>query len=189
MASGTERFAESVIEVCDFGQFHHVVDVGGGDGIFLAKILSSQPRIRGTLFDQPHVSKRAAAILETQGLSSRCEVYGGNFFVSVPQGADAYLLKWILHDWDDTASIDILRSCRKAMKPNSKLLIVEHVVGPPNTSSDGKFMDLTMMVMTGGRERSREEFSALFAEAGLRLSSIIATATPLSVIEGTPADH
>jgi len=112
---------------------------------------------------------------------------GGNFFVAIPDSADAYLLKWILHDWDDIASVDILRSCRKAMKRESRLLVVEHIIDLPNTSPDGKFMDITMLVMTGGRVRRREEFAQLFDKAGLHLVSVTPTATPLCVIEAAPA--
>jgi O-methyltransferase domain/Dimerisation domain len=185
MASGTERFAESCIDVCDFGRFHHIVDVGGGDGMFLAKILAAYPHIRGTLFDQPHAIARAATSIDSSTLSDRCQLLGGNFFIGVPEGGDAYLLKWILHDWDDTASVDILRSCRRAMTPASKLLVVEHVIGHPDICPDGTFMDLYMMVMTGGRERTQDEFATLFAEAGFRLMSVTPTATPVSVLEGT----
>jgi hypothetical protein len=184
MATATERFAEAVLDVCDFSRFHHIVDVGGGDGMFLAKILAAHPRIRGILFDQPHVITRAAASIESLGFSGRCDALGGNFFVGLPEGADAYLLKWILHDWNDAASIDLLRSCRGAMNPHSRLIIVEHVIGPPNTSREGNFMDLSMMVLTGGRERTRGEFAALLAGAGFRLVSVTPTATSLSVIEG-----
>jgi len=140
MASGTKRFAEAVLDVCDLGRFHHVVDVGGGDGIFLAKILAAHPAIRGTLFGQPHVIRHSAVRLKFFEASDRCQSVEGNFFVSVPEGADAYLLKWISHDWDDTASIDILRSCRRAMKPTSRLLAVEHIIGPPNTGPEGKLI-------------------------------------------------
>jgi hypothetical protein len=104
----------------------------------------------------------------------------------VPEGGDVYLLKWILHDWDDTTAISILRSCRHAVKPSSRLLVVEHVIGSPNALPDGTFMDLTMMVMNGGRERTKEEFTFIFAEAGFQLISVTSTLTPLSVIEGTP---
>ena len=106
--------------------------------------------------------------------------------MSVPEGGDAYLLKSILHDWDDKASIDILRICREAMKPTSRLLVVEHVIGPPNTGTEGKFADLHMLVLTGGRERTRDEFAALFDQSGFRLVSVTPTSTPLSVIEGVP---
>ena len=101
----------------------------------------------------------------------------------MPQNGDAYLLKWILHDWSDAASIDILTSCRMAMKPGGKLFVVEHVLGP-DASPEGPFMDLMMMVMNGGRERTRDEFSALFSAAGFRVTSVTSTATPLNLIEG-----
>jgi len=104
--------------------------------------------------------------------------------VSVPEDGDAYLLKSILHDWDDKASNDILRICRKAMKPTSRLLVVEHVIGPPNAGREGKFADLHMLVMNGGRERTRDEFAALFDQSGFRLVSVTPTSTPLFVIEG-----
>jgi O-methyltransferase domain/Dimerisation domain len=184
MASGTEWFAKAMLEVCDFSRFHYVIDVGGGDGMFLAKILAAYPSLRGTLFDQPHVTTKAAISLEALALSGRCQAIAGNFFVNVPAGGDVYLLKWILHDWDDTAAIGILWSCRRAMKPSSRLLVVEHVIGLPDGSPDGKFMDLGMMVVTGGRERTRDEFATLLSEAGFQLMSVTPTATPLSLIEG-----
>jgi len=186
MAAHTDRFAAAVAEVCDFDRFVNVVDVGGGDGTFLAKILTAHPRVHATLLDQPHVIARTAASFESLGLSSRCRAVGGDFFVSVPEDGDAYLMKSILHDWDDTASIDILRICRKAMKPTSRLLVVEHIIGPPNAASEGKFVDLNMLVVTGGRERTRDEFAALFDRSGFRLVSVTPTSTPLSVIEGVP---
>jgi hypothetical protein len=188
MASETACYAEAVIDVCDFGRFDHIVDVGGGDGMFLGKLLAVYPHARGTLFDQPHIVARAKSSLAALGFSDRSQVHGGNFFVAVPEGGDAYLLKWILHDWDDTACIGILRSCRKAMKPNCRLFVVEHIVGPPNMGREGKYMDLSMMVLTGGRERTRDEFAALLAEAGFKLLSVTPTATPLSLIEAEIAD-
>jgi hypothetical protein len=187
MACGTERVAEAVLEVCDLSGSRNVIDIGGGDGMFLAKILAAYPSLRGTLFDQPHVTSKAAISLDALGLSGRCQAIAGNFFVNVPEGGDVYLLKWILHDWDDTAAIGILRSCRRAMKPSSRLLVVEHVIGLPNASADGTFMDLTMMVMNGGRERTENEFATLLAGAGFQLISVTPTATPLSLIEGALA--
>jgi hypothetical protein len=186
MAAHTDRFAAAVAEVCDFDRFASVVDVGGGDGTFLARILTAHPRVHATLLDQPHVIARAAASFESLGLSSRCRAAAGDFFVSVPEGGDAYLLKSILHDWDDKGSADILHTCRKAMKSTSRLLVVEHVIGPPNTGPEGKFADLHMLVLTGGRERTRDEFAALFGQSGFRLVSVTPTSTPLFVIEGMP---
>ena len=186
MAALTDRFVAAVAEACNFDRFVNVVDIGGGDGTFLAKILTALPRVHATLLDQPHVIVRAAASFESLGLSGRCRAVGGDFFVGVPKDGDAYLMKSILHDWDDTACIDILRICRKAVKPTSRLLVVEHVIGPPNIGPEGKFADLHMLVLTGGRERTRDEFAALFAQSGFRLVSVSATSTPLSVIEGAP---
>jgi hypothetical protein len=186
MASFTDLSATAIVEMCDFGRFATIVDVGGGDGTFLARILAVHPRVQATLFDQPHAIARAAASFASLGLSSRCQTIAGSFFVGVPEGGDAYLLKNILHDWDDAAAIDILRACRRAMKPDSRLLVFEYVVGPPNTGPRGKFADLNMLVITGGLERSREEFELLFGRAGFRLNSVTPTGTPLCVIEGVP---
>jgi hypothetical protein len=171
---------------CDFSRFAHIVDVGGGDGTFLANILTAHSRTRATLFDQPQTIARAQSSLASLGLSTRCQTIGGDFFVSVPEGGDAYLLKWILHDWDDTASVDILRACRRAMKPDGALIVFERLIGPPNTASEGKFADLNMLVINGGRERTRDEFAALFGQAGFRLISMTPTPTALCVIEGVP---
>jgi O-methyltransferase domain/Dimerisation domain len=188
MAALTDRFAAVVAEACNFDRFVNVVDIGGGDGTFLAKILTAHPSVYATLLDQPHVIARAAASFESLGLSGRCRAVGGDFFVSVPNGGDVYLMKSILHDWDDTASINILRVCREAMKPTSRLLVVEHVIGPPNTGAEGKFADLHMLALTGGRERTRDEFAALFDQSGIRLASVTPTTTPLFVIEGVPEE-
>jgi O-methyltransferase domain/Dimerisation domain len=184
MAARTEQFAEAALAACDFSRFAHVIDIGGGDGTLLAKILTAHSRTRGTLFDQPQTIARAQSSLASLGLLTRCQAVSGNFFVSVPEGGDAYLLKWILHDWDDTASVDILRACRRAMKPDGALIVFEHLIGPPNTASEGKFADLHMLVMNGGRERTRDELGTLFGQAGFRLVSVTPTVTPLSVIEG-----
>jgi len=188
MAAGTERYAEAVLDTCDFSRFDHVVDVGGGDGIFLAKILARHPRVRGTLFDQPHVVGGAAAARLSGECAGRWQAIGGDFLAGVPGGGDAYLLKWVLHNWSDTAAVEILRSCRQAMRPGGRVLIVEHVIGPPNASPDGKFMDVTMMVMNGGRDRTRAEFASLLVAAGFRLVAVTPTSTPLSVIEGAIDD-
>jgi len=186
MAARTEQFGDAIVEACDFGRFAHVVDVGGGDGTLLAKILATHPSVHATLFDQPHVIARAAAVFEAFGVAGRCQAVGGSFFAGVPEGGDAYLLKWILHDWNDTASVDILRSCRRAMQPGGTLIVLEHVIGPPNSSARGKFMDLNMLVLNGGRERTGDEFAALFGQSGFRLISMTPTSTSLCVIEGIP---
>jgi SAM-dependent methyltransferase len=186
MAARTEQLAEAALAATDFSRFAHVVDVGGGNGTLLAKILTAHQRTRGTLFDQPQTIARAQLSLASLGLSTRCQAVGGNFFAGVPEGGDAYVLKWILHDWDDTASVEILRACRRAMKPDGALIVFERLVGPPNTGSEGKFGDLNMLVINGGRERTRDEFAALFGQSGFRLVSVSPTSTPLFLIEGLP---
>ena len=127
-----------------------IVDVGGGEGAFIATIMSAYPTVRGILFDQPRLAERARTSLQAAGVSDRCRVIQGDFFQSVPGGGDAYLLKWILHDWNDRDAIAILRSCRQAIRPGGALIVVEHIVGRPNEGPEGKLMDLNMMVMTGG---------------------------------------
>jgi hypothetical protein len=189
MASDTEASADAVMQVWDFGRYRRIVDVGGGDGTFLAKIMLAHPHVHGILFEQAQVLARAARTLESSRIAERCEIRSGDFFAGVPEAADAYLLKWILHDWDDLAAIQILRSCRRAMLPRSRLLVVEHVVGAPNAAPEGKMMDLTMMVMCGGRERTQREFDAVFAAAGLQPTSVTPTGTPLSLIECSVRVH
>jgi hypothetical protein len=186
MAAGSARFAEALLSVCDFGRFATVVDVGGGDGTLLASILAANPRIRGTLFDQPRAVARAVASLHALGASERCELVSGDFFVRIPSGADAYLLKNILHDWDDEASAKLLGACRAAMRSDSRLLIFEHVIGAPKACARGKLMDLNMMVMTGGQERALAGFTSLLRQSRFRLLSVTPTSTPLSVIEAMP---
>lgn len=187
MASVAGRFARALLDVCDFGRFDHLVDLGGGDGSLLAAILDRHPSLVGTLFDRPDAIARSSALRAGLASADRLGAIGGDFFDRVPEGADAYLLKWILHDWSDPACVDILRSCRRAMRPTGSVLVAELVIGPGHASPEGELMDLTMMVMNGGRERTIDEFAALFAEAGLRLASVTPTATPFCLIEGKPA--
>jgi hypothetical protein len=135
------------------------------------------------LFDLPAVSERAKANLEAAGLEGRCAVQAGNFFESVPPGADAYLMRHIIHDWDDEKSITILRNCRRAMGQGGKLLIVEGVVPPGNEPSVSKFFDLAMMALPGGMERTEDEYRQLFEAAGFQLTRIVPTRTWVNVIE------
>jgi hypothetical protein len=176
----------AVVEAYDFSRFASVVDVAGGQGALLAAILAAHLDMRGVLFDQPHVVARAAEVLRAAGVGDRCEVVGGSFFEAVPEGADAYLLKAIVHDWDDATSIKILEACRRAMRPEAKLLVLERVVAPPNEGAATKLSDLNMLVAPGGEERTADEFAALLTAAGFRLTAIVPTGTRLSVIEAVP---
>ena len=177
---------EGVVGSYNFGLFPCVVDVGGGQGALLAGILRSHRAVRGILFDQPHVVAGADELLRKAGVADRCEVVGGSFFERVPEGGDAYLLKAILHDWEDDAAVAILRACRRVIGSGGRLLVLERLIAPPNEQPDAKFSDLNMMVSPGGRERTREEFAALFAAAEFRLVAVAPTGTRLSVIEGLP---
>ncbi|HET9000058.1 MAG TPA: methyltransferase [bacterium] len=186
MTSRSRRQANAVLNACDFKRFACVVDVGGGHGLLLSAILANHPPLRGVLFDQPHVVAGSEPVLRAAGVADRCQVVGGDFFESVPHGGDAYVLKFILHDWEDEQATVILRNCRRAIAPNGKLLVIESEISPPNEGATGKFLDLTMLVHTGGRERTREEWTALFATAGFRMVGATPTEAQASIIEGVP---
>jgi hypothetical protein len=143
--------------------------------------------VRGILFDQPVVVAGAGDLFREAGVEDRCEVVGGSFFESVPAGADAYVLKSVLHDWLDPEATAILATCARAMGPGALLLIVERVVAPPNEGADGKLSDLNMLVAAGGRERTPDEWEALLAAAGLQLGRIVPTRSGFAVIEAAPA--
>jgi ubiquinone/menaquinone biosynthesis C-methylase UbiE len=187
LTGNSRGIAEEVISAYDFSRFDCVVDVGGGEGRLLAGLLAAYPNMRGILFDQVQVVAGAAPVLASVGVADRCEAVGGNFFDTVPAGADAYLLRYILHDWDDAASIAILRSCRRVCKRNGRLLVLERLVEPPNEGLETKTSDLNMLVSLGGQERTQAEFAELLAAAGFRLETVAAVNSRLWVIEGVPS--
>ena len=176
--------SEAVVKTYDFSGFSHIVDVGGGQGSLLAAILRVCPQARGTLFDQPQVVADAKAQLQAHGVMERCDIVGGCFFDAVPEGGDAYVMRHIIHDWEDEEAIAILRSCRRAMRESAKLLLVERTVAPPN-ELPGKFSDLNMLVAPGGRERTGDEYSALFEKSGFELIRLL-PAGNFNVIEARP---
>lgn len=172
----------------DFSRFGTVVDVGGSNGSLLAAILRAHPGVRGILFDLPHVVAGAAPVLAEAGVADRCAVVGGTFFESVPPGANAYLLKYIIHDWDDARAGAILRRCREAAAPGAVLLLIEQVL--PERLEAGTAaqrvtrLDLQMLVLTpGGRERTEGEFRALLGAAGFALRAVLPTASPFHILE------
>ena len=188
MTAGSQAQAEAVVAAYEFPATGTVVDIAGGHGTLLAAVLRARPGLRGVLFDAPHVIAGARSVLEGAGVADRCEVVGGDFFQSVPEGGDLYTMKWILHDWDDARAAAILRTCRRAMGERSTLLVIDRVLPTAITAAstesfDACRADLMMMVWTGGVERTAEEFGTLFETAGFRVARILATATPLSVIE------
>lgn len=160
-------------------------DVGGGNGEVIASVLKRYPAMRGVLFDRPAVVERAGANLAA-GVGGRCEVVAGDFFAAVPAGADAYLLRYIIHDWDDAKSAVMLRNCRREMGANARLLVVEGIVPPGNGPSVSKFFDLAMRVLPGGMERTEEEYRRLFAASGFAIRRVVPTTTWVSVIEASP---
>jgi hypothetical protein len=190
MGSFTAMTAIAVAAAYDFSAMRKVVDVGGGQGALLAGILRANPKLHGVVFDLPRLADGARRAISASGVGDRLEFVGGDFFEAVPPGADAYLLKHVIHDWDDAKATRILRTCRAAMGPQTKLLIVEGVYPPRidgSPESEGAARnDVNMMVCTGGRQRSEAEFRELYAAAGLRLNRIVQTG-PAAVIEGLPA--
>jgi hypothetical protein len=193
MSEGTLREAPALIGAYDFTQFSTIVDVGGGDGALLASILGATPTLQGTLFDTSAGSAQAPERLRAIGVEDRCEVVEGDFFDAVPAGADAYIMKSVIHDWDDERCITILSNCRQAMKADGKVLIVEPVVPEavkPSFALLGVVMsDLNMLVNTGGKERTAEEFASLLRAADLEPTGVTRVPKPstLSVIEGVVA--
>lgn len=186
MASSTEAAARAVSAVYDFSWANVLVDVGGGTGAFLATILGANPRARGILFDRQDVATAAGDLLASSGVADRCQVAAGNFFDAVPSGGDAYILSWIIHDWDDDRSITILRNCRRAIARDGRVLVMELVIPPGNEASLSKLYDISMLVLTGGRERREDEYRELLAAADLRLTRVIPTGVSRSIIEAVP---
>jgi hypothetical protein len=183
MRSTTLGANAAILAAYDFGRFGTVVDVGGGTGTLLASILEAYPATRGILFDQEHVVSGAEPVLRAAGVLDRCEVVAGSFFSSIPEGGDAYVLKSIIHDWEDEESVAILRACREAIGPEAVVLVIERDLGPPNENPTAKLSDLNMFVMPGGRERTVDEYAALFDRAGLRFAAAHPTTTGHLVIE------
>jgi len=183
--SGAENGA--VARAYDFRGVGRLVDVGGAHGHLLATILRRHRKLRGVLYDQPQVVAGADASGFIAGLEDRIDVQGGDFFASVPVGADAYIMKYVIHDWDDARCVRILRLCRDAMAPGGRVLVVENVVAPGNRPGWAKLLDINMMVCVTGRERTKVEFRDLLARAGLALRRVVPTASPISVLEATAA--
>jgi len=190
MTSFNTAVAEEIVDAYDFSRFRRIVDVGGGQGLLLAAILRRHPSARGVLFDLAQVVEQAREVLQGAGVADRCELVGGDFFQEVPSGGDAYVLKVVIHDWDDERARRILSNCRKAMGPEGRLLVVERVIPerlePTFVDQRGTLMDLNMLVLAGGRERTETEFSELFESAGFTLHDRVPTPSGLNVIEGSP---
>jgi O-methyltransferase domain/Dimerisation domain len=186
MANFAEAENPAIAGAYDYSRFSHIVDIGGGQGGLLAEILKLHPNVRGTLFDLPEVV-RTPAYLSKEAFPERWATVGGDFFQSVPTGGDAYILKRILHDWSDEQCVRILRCCREVMGDSARLLVVDVVVPAGNVPHPGKVMDILMMVIAEGRERTEQEFRALFGKAGLKLTNITMTPSTLGIVEAIRA--
>ena len=173
----------AVAAAYDFSGLKTIVDVGGATGNLVTTIVGRYPGSRGILYDLPHVVRDAPTLIQARGLTDRVTIQGGSFFEKVPSGGDAYLLSHIIHDWSEEQCLTILGNCRRAMSPTSRLLIIEMVLPTGNAPHPGKILDMMMLVGPGGQERTEQEYGALLAKAGLRLTRIVPTESPVSVVE------
>ncbi|MBA3323218.1 MAG: methyltransferase [Pyrinomonadaceae bacterium] len=184
MTSLSQSTSREVAAAYDFSAIKKLVDVGGGHGLLLSAIMKKTPRLRGILYDAPSVIDGAQSVLAAHGVGERCSAVGGDFFESVPAGGDAYIMKHIIHDWDDERALTILRHCHRAMTKDGKLLVIEMVLPEGNAPSPGKFLDLEMLLFLHSFERTEAEYRALYERAGFKLTRIVPTQSPYSVIEG-----
>lgn len=187
MSGMTAATNEAIMAGYDFSPFNTIVDIGGGHGGLITSILKQNPQAKGVLFDADVVIDGARPRLEAAEIADRCEAVSGDFFKAVPAGGDAYVMKWIIHDWDDEKAIAILKNCRSQMQPNGRLIIVDCVVPENNEPDFSKTFDLNMLVMTGGKERTAAEFAQLLDAAGFKLLRVIPTDVPTCIVEAQPA--
>ncbi|MBD1845949.1 methyltransferase [Cyanobacteria bacterium FACHB-63] len=176
MSSMGTAIAQAVVAGYDFSQFNTIVDIGGAQGSLISTILQANPHLKGILFDLPE-------IIANVSVDKAIQPVAGNFFESVPTGGDAYMMRWIIHDWDDQKSSIILKNCHRAMPSHGKLLLVESILPPDNEPSPAKFIDVIMLLMTGGRERTEAEYRSLLRSNGFELTQVIPTSSMLSIIE------
>ncbi|MGE3358632.1 MAG: methyltransferase [Acidimicrobiia bacterium] len=187
MTSFHDPETPAMLTAYGFDGVRHVVDVGGGNGSMLLAVLGKHPELTGTVFDLDHVAVRTRQAVAAAGMTERCDVVAGDAFRAVPDHGDCYVLRHVLHDWADEPSAAILRNCRAAMGTGDRLLVVEAVVPEGNGPSVAKDWDVTMMLYTGGRERTEAEYRALLAAAGLRIERVVPTESMVSVIEARPS--
>jgi hypothetical protein len=173
----------AVAAAYDFPRTGTLVDVGGATGHMLTTVLARHDGLRGVLFDLPHVQKDAQDLIRSRGLTERITIDTGSFFERVPAGGDLYLLSHIIHDWNEEQCLRILQNCRQGMNPGARLLLVEMVLPSGNTMHPGKILDMMMLVGTGGQERTEEEYRALLDKAGFRLTRVVPTQSPVSIVE------
>ncbi|WP_435007388.1 methyltransferase [Tundrisphaera lichenicola] len=184
MTGWSMQNSRAVAAAYDFSGIGTLMDVGGGHGYLIATILKANPSLSGILFETSEVAEGAEARIESEGLAGRCRVVSGDFFAGIPEKADACILKSVIHDWDDGRASAILRNCREVVGAGGRVLLAEMVIPLGNDPHPGKLLDLEMLVMVGGHERTEEQFRELLAEAGFRMTRIVPTTSPTCVIEG-----
>lgn len=187
MTSYTRKAIPTILAAYDFSWAQTIVDVAGGQGLLLSAILQANPTTRGVLFDLPYVVASAEPVLQEAGVADRCDTVGGDFFEEVPPSGDLYTLRWIIHDWEGKQAATILRNCAQTMNPQGKIALIEMVLGEPNCAVDGPLMDLHMLLIPGGRERTAEEYERLLATAGLHMTCIVPTEGYACIIEAERA--
>ncbi len=187
MTSGSANSAAKFCEAYDFSSINTLVDVGGGHGMLLKTILIANPSLKGILYDLPSVVEGAPGLIDKDGLGDRCRIIGGDFFESVPADANAYMMKSIIHDWDDKRAAKILKNCRESMADGGRILVIDAVIPPDNSPFPSKLTDIEMLLLPGGLERTESEFADLFSSAGLKLNRIVPTGATQSIIEGVKA--
>jgi O-methyltransferase domain len=188
MAARTAEHLAAIVAAYEWRGLDTIVDIGGADGALLAAVLAAAPEADGIVFDQPHVEDAARRRLAAAGLQNRCRFASGDFFVAVPGGGSAYLLKYIVHDWDDERVLGILRNVRRAAPSHTRLIVIEPLLPEGEEPAlEAAMMDIAMLVVTGGGERTASRFAALYSNAGFRLSRVVPTASPFSLVEGIPA--
>ena len=184
MTSFTTTIAKAVAATYDFSEAQTIADIAGGHGLLLSTVLNANPQAKGILFEQPQVLEGAGEVLEKSRTADRVETVAGDFFSAIPVEADVYLMKFIIHDWNDEQSLTILRNLAKSAKPGAKVLLVETVVEEDDSiPSMSKMMDLNMLVMTGGKERTEKEYAALLEQSGFKLTRVIQTPSPMQIVE------
>jgi SAM-dependent methyltransferase len=187
MSSFSGLAMKAVVAAYDFADVETLVDIAGGEGRLLTGILAAYPKLRGVLFDLPYVIDAAREQVAATRVNDRVEFASGDFFASVPAGADAYILKSIIHDWDDERALTILKNIKRALRPGGRVLLVEAIIADGNNQDAGKLIDLEMLVSPGGKERTAAEYRELLTRAGLKLNRIVPTKSPFSVIEAVAA--
>lgn len=181
------RESNAILDAYDFSGLNVIADIGGGNGSQITEILKKHAQLKGILYDLPHVIERARERIVAAGLQERCQLISGSFFDAVPAGADAYLMRHIIHDWDEEKCLTILRNCHRVMSATGKVLVIESVIPPGNEPFGGKLLDLVMLLIPGGKERTAAEYRTLFEQAGFEVTRIIPTTSEISIVEGKKA--